>query len=99
MEVEFTTTKAQAEVITAIAKRAIAQADKQGWKYDIQDAEMDITACHCNGCPLDLEKLLAFDDGNFGHDVFGIRRFLDRSTGELGGCFLPRCSLPEEETA
>ena len=60
--------------------------------YKHMDAMMDIEACHSNGCPLRLNELLATDDGNFGHDVFGIRRHLDRETGKLGGCFLPRFS-------
>lgn len=51
---------------------------------------MDVEAAHSNGCPLNLEELLATDDGTFGHDVFGIRRFIDRETGKVGGCFLPR---------
>lgn len=51
---------------------------------------MDIRACHANGTPLRLEELLRADDGNFGHDVFGIRRYIDRTTGQLTDCFLPR---------
>lgn len=51
---------------------------------------MDITACHNNGCPLDLEKLFAADDLDFAHDVFGIARHIDRDSGRVGGCFLPR---------
>lgn len=59
------------------------------------DMHMDITACHCNGCPLRLRDLLAADDANFGHDVFGISRHIDRKTGRLGGSFLPRFAKPE----
>lgn len=54
---------------------------------------MDITACHANGNPLRLAELLKADDGNFGHDVFGIRRFIDRTTGRLMGHFRPRYSV------
>lgn len=53
---------------------------------------MDLTACHCNGCELDLDRLLLAPDPDFGHDVCGIRRHIDRRTGKLGGCFLPRCA-------
>jgi hypothetical protein len=63
------------------------------------DWQMDVTACHLNGTKLDLEQLLAFDDFNFCHDVFGIARHLDRSTGALQNCFLPRCALPAETAA
>lgn len=51
---------------------------------------MDITATHANGCPLKLAELLAADDFNFSHDVAGIYRHLDRTTGKLLDCFLPR---------
>ncbi len=54
--------------------------------------EMDLIAVHCNDVQLDWEKLLSFDDGSFGHDVFGIRRYIDRDTGKLTDCFLPRCA-------
>lgn len=55
---------------------------------------MDVTACHANGCPLDLEKLLHADAFNFSHDVFGIARYINRNTGKLENCFVPRCALP-----
>lgn len=58
---------------------------------DVQSLEMDITATHANGCPLDLDKLLRADEFNFLHDVTGIRNCLNRETGELG-VFLPRCA-------
>lgn len=63
------------------------------------DWQMDITATHLNGTPLDLDRLLAFDDLNFVHDVFGIARHLDRSTGKLQNCFVPRSAQPECEQA
>lgn len=31
------------------------------------------------------------NDSDFGHDIFGIRRHIDRITGRLGGEFQPRC--------
>ena len=80
-------------IIESIAKRAVAIATDAGVDYDIVTALMDITACHCNGCPLKLAELEKADDGNFSHDIFGIRRHIDRRTGELGDCFLPRFSV------
>ena len=59
-----------------------------------QDMLMDIVAVHANGCPLRLDELLTADDANFGHDVFGIRRYLDRDTGQLTRCFVPRFARP-----
>src|SRR3990167_5225936 len=46
--------------------------------------------CHSNGCPLMLSELLAADDTNFAHDVFGIRAKLNRETGALSDGFVPR---------
>jgi len=62
--------------------------------YPLLDADMDITACHASGCPLRLDELLMARDADFAHDVFGIRRHLDRATGKLGDCFLPRYARP-----
>ena len=67
---------------------------RHGVEYTEKDANMDITACHLNGCPLRLEELLNANDASFGHDVFGIRRYLDRKTGKLTGFFDPRYSAP-----
>jgi hypothetical protein len=58
---------------------------------------MDITACHLNGCPLDLERLLNSDAPDFVHDVIGIRNNINRTTGRLENCFLPRHAAKEEE--
>lgn len=57
--------------------------------------EMDLEATHSNGRPLDFEKLLGFGLVSFSHDIGGIRRHIDRTTGELGGCFTPRCAKAE----
>lgn len=51
---------------------------------------MDLTACHCNGTPLDLESLLDAEDYEFMHDMNGIRNYIDRDTGKLEQCFQPR---------
>ena len=75
-----------------IAKRAVAMAKEFGFEYNQMTAIMDIDACHNNGNPLKLQELLDADDFNFGHDVFGIRQHIDRSTGQLQNCFVPRYS-------
>ncbi len=51
---------------------------------------MDITVCHLNGCPLRLQDMLDGAMQDLSHDVAGIWRHLDRETGKLTGCFLPR---------
>jgi hypothetical protein len=55
---------------------------------------MDIIAVHANGCPLRLQELLRASRFEFSHDVFGIRRHLNRETGQLGDYFLPRFAVP-----
>ncbi len=62
-------------------------------KVDLLSLEMDITACHLNGCPLKLKKWLEADDFNFIHDISGISRNMNRYTGKLMNCFLPRFSI------
>lgn len=52
--------------------------------------QMDITACHCNGTPLKLAELLAAEEFDFNHDVIGICNHIDRRTGKLKDCSLPR---------
>ncbi|MHB0965308.1 MAG: DUF6874 family protein [Bellilinea sp.] len=85
MTIQWSASRRDAALISGIAVRSI---DLIGAPY--QDIEMDITACHLNGCPLKLEALLHADDFNFVHDVQGIHQHLDRETGELKDCFLPR---------
>lgn len=87
---------ADSELIDKIATRAQIVAEKAGWISDIMDRVMDVTACHLNGCPLRLADLLAADEFNFSHDVFGIARHIDRRTGELKDCFLPRFATQDE---
>jgi hypothetical protein len=94
--ISFDVSKEDSKLIRAIVDRAFgpgALGDGMR-KYSIKrlDLSMDITATHANGTPLDLQKLFDFDAFNFAHDVIGILRHLDRETGKLGGCFLPRCA-------
>ncbi len=96
MNVRFDVSKEDAAIIEKIADRAIKAAMGAGWMYDPVGARMDITACHRNGTPLRLDELLDADDFNFSHDVFGIRRNLDRTTGKLLNHFCPRFAQPGE---
>lgn len=99
MTINFSVTKDEAEIISLIAERADREVyGPNGIDQEIIHTEMDITACHANGCPLKLDELLAADRFNFAHDVTGIRARIDRSTGKLTGCFLPRyASLEQSE--
>lgn len=61
-------------------------------KMELLELEMSLTACHANGCPLNLKELIRADDFTVLHDVLGIDKHIDKSTGELRNCFMPRCS-------
>lgn len=84
---EFKTTKKDYQTITAIIKRAL----KQMLNVEPNKLSMDLE-CAYNDVGMDLNKLLASDTGDFLHDVSGIQNFIDRETGKLTNCFLPRCS-------
>lgn len=91
MSINFKATRKDYRTIQDIADRAVRLTD-----LDRLTLEMDITAVHLNGCPLDLIALLAFRDFDFLHDIYGIHNCIDRKTGKLQRCFSPRCSLPEQ---
>lgn len=75
--------------ISEIAKRANALATSYDIDYPVLVAFMDLDNANKH-IPLDLDKLMQFNEQNFGHDIFGIRRHLNRDTKELENCFLPR---------
>lgn len=92
--VSFDCSREEFELAVLTALRAVALARRFNATYKFETALMDLVATHCNGCPLDLQRLFeTADDGEFGHDVFGIRAHLDRETGRLTGCFMPRFAL------
>lgn len=67
------------------------------YKPDKMSLQMDLHAARA-ASPLDLEKLLDFDDFNFLHDIYGIMRHIDRDTGEMTQCFLPRSHARKADT-
>lgn len=97
-QIDFDTTPKEEKLIRAILKRAIDDkyVDPKKDKA-VLHLQMDITACHKNGCPLDLEKFLKAPKPDFGHDLCGIVKYLDRNTGELTDHFHPRCSAKTGE--
>lgn len=95
MEVEFSK---NVEMAAKVADRASAQIVKaSGGRVSFI---MDLMAADgVNGNPpIDFDRLLAADEFNFIHDVCGITRHLDRETGKLTGCFLPRFSHSMQES-
>lgn len=96
-EISFSVDKFDAGIITAIAHRAAGLAAHAGVPVTKMHFEMDVTATHANGCPLRLQSLYEADDFNFAHDIWGIYRHLNRETGELMNCFVPRFARPEAD--
>lgn len=86
-------TKDEIVIVDRIVKRGAAMAHKHGNRLDQMSLHMDLSATHAK-VPLRLQELLEADDSNFAHDVFGIMRHMDRSTGLLGDCFVPRFAEP-----
>jgi hypothetical protein len=83
------TTRAEAELIGQIANRVVKLGKANDIHLDKLEVVMDLTAAHAT-CPLKLHQMLEVDDETLAHDAFGIRRHLNRQTGELMHCFLPR---------
>lgn len=90
----FACTLQERRVIRQIAKRAIGeiQAFSAAGRSEL-DIEIDLRACHANGCMLRLEHLLAASPLDFAHDVGGIVRCINRSTGRCP-TFSPRYARP-----
>ena len=91
-EVSFEVPEGALEMIEQIVDRAKSLGCKH--PFDRTSAVMDLCATHANGCPMNFKKLRDADDFNLLHDVAGIYRHMDRSTGRLTKCFRPRCALP-----
>lgn len=99
---KFTTTHGERELIEQIAARAVQMMKAHRHAKEMRtrtEVEMDLCATHASGNPLRLADLLAANDFNFAHDVFGIERHLDRDTGQLLDFFSPRFSRRQPDAA
>lgn len=82
-----------------VAKQIVERANKElshesvGIGIDEHSLQMDIVATHISGCKLKLKELLEASTGNFLHDICGIMKHLDRTTGKLQNRFLPRYAV------
>lgn len=84
--------RADIERIARIAERGALFLNDAGADVSRLDVMMDLEFCN-DDIPLDFEKLAAFDDGDFGHDISGIYRHFNRQTKKLEDCFVPRCAV------
>ena len=91
MTVSFKISRRDKLALDCVISRTLTLAPDFASKMELS---MDLVATHANGCRMDFEALAAADDFNLLHDVAGIRRHLDRTTGKLGDCFVPRFAIP-----
>lgn len=84
-EPNFDASETDFQSVMDIVDRAI----KVDPSLDRMKCQMDLLAAH-NSCPLQLADLTEASPTDFNHDVFGIFCHINRKTGELGDCFLPR---------
>lgn len=90
MKVEFAEFSPEEQrVVNEIVARTAKMEGLHGARLDRLSLEMDLAAVHVH-TPLRLADLLAADDFDFTHDVWGIQRHIDRKTGRLMNHFLPR---------
>lgn len=75
-----------------ILKKIVERLKDKQFDLTISDSIMDLEACHANDMELDFQMLLDFDLCDFLHDIYGISYHIDRSTGKLQNCFVPRCA-------
>jgi hypothetical protein len=67
----------------------IMRAREEGVNRDSLSLMMDIEATH-EHCPLRLKEFFEAPKFDFIHDIIGIINNLNKDTGELENCFLPR---------
>ena len=79
------------ETMSDICNRALVLLAAQGIAETKLNLMMDLEYIDCI-IDLDFDRLLAFDDGDFGHDIAGIYQNWDRATKEMENGFVPRCS-------
>ena len=92
--INWNCTAEEIALIVKIAKRV--ESELENYPDDRRTIIMDLTACHANGCPLQLSELLVANRGDFAHDIYGIRKAINRTTGKLTeDCFTPRYAQPE----
>lgn len=85
-------TREDFDLLVLVAQRVLR--DLRTYPDNQRTLIMDLNACHANGCPLDFKGLLDAPIQDLSHDIYGIRKAIDRETGKLTeDVFLPRCAL------
>ena len=82
-------TKDEILILHQITIKAMKVLTRMGASTNMLDLELDIEHTHREH-PLDLDKLLAFSEKDFMHDVVGIYCNFDRPTKSMQNLFTPR---------
>lgn len=92
---KFNASLYELSVMKKIAERMVAMHREitGGDGLMVHEVIMDLDAVHSNHVQLNLHELLHAAPSDFAHDVAGIRHHLDRKTGRLTGCFMPRYAM------
>jgi len=86
-----TLTPTEARLVKRIADRAYLRIQQLSCPlYKRATCASDVSQVHAGSCPLDLQRLLKASDFDFLHDIFGIKKHLDRRIGRLRNNFRPR---------
>jgi hypothetical protein len=96
-DISFTATPEEAALIDRVIDRIECEG-MFGGRSKV-DLEMDLRATNANGCRLDFQKMLDASPFDFVHDIYGIVRHLNRITGQLEHCFVPRCAASRHAAA
>jgi hypothetical protein len=88
-------TKEDFDLAVDVAQRVLREFTN--YPDDQRTLIMDLNACHSNGCPLDFAGLAKANMLDLSHDIYGIRQHINRDTGKLEGCFMPRYALANQE--
>lgn len=90
MTISFDISAYDAMLVTDIARLVVEVRN-----LDQMTLEMDLTACHANGNPMDFTRLLEAhrtSPQDFWHDINGVVANINRGTGKLQNFFVPRFS-------
>jgi hypothetical protein len=94
--IDWNGSKKEYQLVDQIVERSEPIFKKLKIDIDIPKLRMDIIACHLNHHKLDLDAMVTSNSiSDVYHDVRGIACHIDRETGKLKDCFVPRFTLPQ----
>jgi len=92
MPSNYKTDYASRALLAKIAQRATKIAKTAGWDYNMLDIIHDLNRVHKKCMALDFSTLFNSSDNIFIHDIFGIRKNLNRKFNRLDNQFIPHCT-------